>query len=149
MRLLQVLIMCAVVFLFDDAAATKLSGEVSTKDRTLLRSFETRGNTQEGEERFSTADLLSKLKSMKKFVPGYKAAALKKAAAAAEFAKSKQAIAEMMQNDNRLYQYLQFLHSEKRSSQYVRDIFAAAGRTEQEVNSVANKFYQIRQISTR
>ncbi|KAE9063819.1 hypothetical protein PF006_g30851 [Phytophthora fragariae] len=100
--------MCAVVFLFDDAAATKLSGEVSTKDRTLLRSFETRGNTQEGEERFSTADLLSKLKSMKKFVPGYKAAALKKAAAAAEFAKSKQAIAEMMQNDNRLYQYLQF-----------------------------------------
>ncbi|KAE8972978.1 hypothetical protein PR002_g26341 [Phytophthora rubi] len=135
------------VFLFDDAAAIKLSGEVSTKDRTLLRSFETRGNTQEGEERLSTTGLLSKLKSMKKLVPGYKAAALKKAAAAAELAKAKQAIAGMMQNDNRLYEYLQFLHSKRRSSQDVRDIFTAAGRTEQEVTSVANKFYQIKQTA--
>ncbi|KAE9036728.1 hypothetical protein PR002_g6937 [Phytophthora rubi] len=146
MRLLQVLIMCAVFFVvLNDAAATKLSGNVDAKDRTFLRSLETRDNTQDGEERrFSASSMLSKLKlkNMKKLVPGSKRAALKRAAAAAELEKEKKAVAKLMQNDDLLYDYFGLMYSQKKSLQDVRDAFTAVGRTEKEVKEVAEKFHR-------
>ncbi|KAG6586957.1 putative secreted RxLR effector peptide protein [Phytophthora cinnamomi] len=130
--------------------------ERSAKDKTILRALKTAGaagraENQGDEERAFNFDFLTKLKNMQKILPGtqaYKqAAALKKAAAAAEMAERKKIINAALQSDDYLYGFFNAMVSGLQSRQNVREYVLSAGKSDDLATQISNRYYNYAQTA--